>query len=168
MKTVFHHLLVLLIVGFVFSCQSSHEKASAIPVEGSPSPMLPISSWRTLITLEQRIKVQPDNRQLIQKFLFHSVDSSKGLIYTVGYGLLPASNVTSGLQLQFGEQAALMEAERWAAYVHQWIQEKTPLKPFGNLSARHPLPIFSKETKIVKDTIFVFAAFRISKPVMGK
>jgi len=161
MKRIFLTLLSIGILLIFISCQTSREHGSDISISSDIQSLLSSSQWKYLLRLKTQILQQPDNPELISRFLDHAVDSSRGYIFSVGYGIVRPSNFTSGIQLQFGEQAALMDAERWAAYIQYWESLPANQRRLDSISIYQKLPLYAKEVVIHKDTLYVFATFRM-------
>ena len=161
MKRILRSLPIIGILLIFTSCQSSREHGSEISIPSDTQSPLSLKQWKQLFRLRTQILQQPDNPELISQFLKHAVDSSRGYIFSVGYGIVQPSNLTSGIQLQFGEQAALMDAERWAAYIQYWERLPSNQRRLDSIAAHQKLPLFSKEVVIHKDTLYVFATFRM-------
>ncbi len=150
-------LLFYLLIAF--SCQTSHEEGSEIHHNAPSESPLPRQEWLALHDLEKQILAQPTNTNLIKQLLKLSVDSARGFIHVVGFSIITPSNLTSGLQLKLGEQAAFMEAQRWAMSIQHWLATSPGEWRLGEIAERQNLPVHFKSVSTSRDTVYVFVTF---------
>jgi len=146
-RTILTAFLVLLAV---ISCQQEPEQGQlrqpentgAIPAieEGQSQPVERIPTDQeilNLFALEDRILQQPDDRALRRALGEAAADVQAGIIWTAGRAKIKAGAPSPAIARSFAEQAAFVDASRWAAYILEWLENDYATE-FGKIQGRVP------------------------------
>lgn len=143
-------LLTALLSFWCWTCQNradrgQPEEASSIgsankPEEAGISEPARVPSEAeadTLLTLQQEIMQQPENPALRRELGRRAIDANAGVIWAVGKGQVNPQGASPSVAQKQAEQAALLDASRWAAYLIEW-QKTDYATNFGKLQASVP------------------------------
>ncbi|MBD3322222.1 MAG: hypothetical protein GF350_14075 [Chitinivibrionales bacterium] len=75
--------------------------------------------FNRLLALEDSVRKESSNRELIEKLLETSFDSISGSFYSVGKGIANPEHPDAARQ-QARKRAAVTDARRWALYLKSW------------------------------------------------
>lgn len=106
----------------------------------------------SLLQLQQQIMQQPENPALRRELGRHAIDTHAGLVWVAGKGRLNPQAPSASVAASQAEQAALLDASRWAAYLIEW-QKTDYATGFGSIQAR--VPAGTVVRKLVNDSLCV-------------
>jgi hypothetical protein len=107
-----------------------------------------------LLSLQDSVKMQPDEVVLREKLLARSTDASREVLRAVGRGKPPANVASPVMARQFAERAAYLDGCRWLAYLMEW--KKNSSSPgFGEIEAQLPGSRVLYKSELVDSTLTV-------------
>jgi hypothetical protein len=161
-------ILLLLIVVFSFwewGCQNQTDRgqpgearqigSANKPEEGGPGEPARVPTEAeadTLLALQQQIMLQPENSDLRRELGRRAIDASAGIVWAMGRGKVNPQASSPGVAQSQAEQAALLDASRWAAYLIEW-QKTDYATNFGKVQAS--VPGAKVERKMINDSLCV-------------
>lgn len=91
----------------------------------------------TMLTLQERIKQQPQDRALRRELGRKAIDASNALVWTIGRAKIATTAVSFNIAQSQAEFAACIDASRWAAYLLAWHQNDYATD-FGTIQTQVP------------------------------
>ena len=110
--------------------------AEATPSQ--PSPRIPTEEeMQTLLVLQDRVKLEPDDLALRQELVQKAVDLEAKVVWSVGRAQLLPQAQSSAVAKSQAELAGRIEAARWAAHLLEWHRNGYATA-FGSIHAHVP------------------------------
>ncbi|RMG68043.1 MAG: hypothetical protein D6715_03245 [Calditrichaeota bacterium] len=144
------------------SQQVQQEATGATSQRGPQIPELSPGQLQKILSLQKAILAHPDSPQLHQRVLEASLFPEHGALVTVGVGLLKKPRDGDDIPLSLAERAAMLDAQRWAAYLLQWYQHGPELA-FGTLETRLVSPSRKVQQQARNDSLLLVVAFQLPR-----
>lgn len=137
-STHFYSISIIVFLGLsltlLISCRDqkkdefSKAKEGFIEVKKSPYKPDYDSILSSLLDLQNRLTVQPSEKELMRKLVSVSYQKSSGCFLTAGRGVINRK-LPEAVRETERQKAADLSAQRWAFYVKEWYRDN--MIPFG-------------------------------------
>ncbi len=118
--------------------------------------------WEQIRKLQEQIRRQPRETAYRAELVALAYGPSWNTLFLTGAALMPHPGNGRPIPQYQAEQAAFVDAQRWAAYLQRWRAH--PMEPdFGSLQAWQPLPSTVLHKEIRNDTLILFLAFHVAE-----
>jgi hypothetical protein len=150
------------------ACKKEQEKQTEQIIEGmseqGASATLPSFSNEFLVSVyeaQELIKMEQDDPELRKKYCSLAYHSGQQLFVSMGIARLHHPETGQAIPRYQYEQAAKIDAIRWASYGEKWLTNNYE-PAFGKLEVQTTRPIEIINTAQVGDSLFLFVGTRLS------
>ena len=162
----FVSLLIMLI--FLVACKKEQQKQTEQITQGttekSTASALPSFSDTYLTSVyeaQEWIKMEGDNIELRKKYCSLAYHPGQQVFVSMGIARLHNPETGQPIPQYQVEQAAKLDAIRWASYGEKWLNNNYE-PPFGKLTVQTTRPIEIINTAHVDDSLFIFVGTRFA------
>ena len=162
MKVMILSLVVVLI--FFCSCQKNKDETESVTRKSDEAsgmesglPSFDNDYLVSIYEAQELIKIQQDDVDLRQRYCEKAYLADRKLFISMGIARLHHPETGAAIPDHMVEQAARLDAIRWAAYGKHWL-ENNYQPAFGKLQANFQQDIKEINRANVGDSLFIFAA----------
>ncbi len=160
-------LMIMLI--FLIACKKEQEKQTEQMIQGttekgSSGGIAQSFSTEYLVSVyeaQELIKMEGDNPELRKKYCTISYHPEQQIFVSMGIARLHHPETGQLIPRNLCEQAATIDAVRWASYGEKWLHNNYE-PPFGKLAVQTTRPIEIINTAQVGDSLFIFVGTRFA------